>query len=564
MNRCVWSSLLVMATAMATNAGAADVRRFDVFELELTSATTYANPFRDVSVTATFTAPSGQRLVASGFHDGGSAWKVRLAPDEVGTWNYRTTSSDAMNAGLHNRRGSLSCSTSSNKGFIRPDPVWKCYFSFSDGTPFFPMVDACFWMPAGITDTQRRTYFDTRQAQGFNVIWFSVEPGTKHANATLPVSETWAWGGTPSAPDLDRLNLQYFRRLERILGELRQRGMFAALILIDYLNDQSVTLNPTQEILWARYAVSRLAAYTTVFRWEPTTEYELTPDGVYRYDVPGDDTWIRKMGALVHATDPYKHPVSNGMTSVSTTPALHHSGVIGKRFGNSPEVDVLTFQYRPDSGPVTWNGQCLSGTAAGTELTHSSHRGWNKPVMGTESGFEYLPDFFHLGRQVFCTDSVRRTAWRAFAGGGAGYSNGFIGTAFGLDGYDWVHGGWNFSNIPFKIADAGWAAQAGHYVKFITTKTRFWEMRPLVKGITSPNICLAKLASEYVVYAPLGGTISLDLSSAPGEFDLEWLNPRTGVYLGRTIISGSASLSFEAPDGNDWVLHLSRAESPTK
>ena len=184
-----WAEVLL--TAVSLNLDAANIPRYEVFEAVLTSTKSYGNPFRDVTVTATFTAPSGHKLTAYGFHDGGSTWRLRMAPDEAGQWRYITAASNAGDTGLDGESGSFECMPSAHKGFIRPDPKWKYYFSFSDGTPFFPMVDACFWMTAGLTDTQRGTYFDTRQAQGFNVIWFSVEPGTKHANATMPVSGTW-------------------------------------------------------------------------------------------------------------------------------------------------------------------------------------------------------------------------------------------------------------------------------------------------------------------------------------------------------------------------------------
>jgi len=59
-------SVLMLSTLVAiqlsTHAGAA-TPRFEVFEAELTSAATYANPFLEVTVTAEVTAPSGRELV---------------------------------------------------------------------------------------------------------------------------------------------------------------------------------------------------------------------------------------------------------------------------------------------------------------------------------------------------------------------------------------------------------------------------------------------------------------------------------------------------------------------
>ncbi len=132
-----------IAAASTPSAQSSGVPRYGVFEAALTSSKTYANPFTDVTVTATFTAPSGRKLTAHAFHDGGGTWKARIAPDETGAWSWTTSSSDTTNTGLHNRGGSFSCVSSSDKGFIRPDPTRKYYFSFSDGSPFYGIGDTC-------------------------------------------------------------------------------------------------------------------------------------------------------------------------------------------------------------------------------------------------------------------------------------------------------------------------------------------------------------------------------------------------------------------------------------
>ena len=65
------------------------------FEQQFTSAKAYRNPFQEVRLTITFTSPSGQQHTTEGFWDGGATWRVRFAPDEIGTWSYTTICSDA-------------------------------------------------------------------------------------------------------------------------------------------------------------------------------------------------------------------------------------------------------------------------------------------------------------------------------------------------------------------------------------------------------------------------------------------------------------------------------------
>src|SRR5262245_29895151 len=73
------------------------------------SAFDHAHPTQSVAITAEFRGPSGEQRQARGFWDGGRSWRIRFSPDVPGTWTYRTTCSDALDAGLHGRTGSFDC-----------------------------------------------------------------------------------------------------------------------------------------------------------------------------------------------------------------------------------------------------------------------------------------------------------------------------------------------------------------------------------------------------------------------------------------------------------------------
>ena len=57
------------------------------------SRTAYANPFTDVTLSASFTSPSGQTLSIPAFYDGNQGgnqtWRVRFNPNEPGRWLFR-------------------------------------------------------------------------------------------------------------------------------------------------------------------------------------------------------------------------------------------------------------------------------------------------------------------------------------------------------------------------------------------------------------------------------------------------------------------------------------------
>jgi hypothetical protein len=80
--------------------------------------------------------------------------------------------------------------------------------------------------------------------------------------------------------------------------------------------------------------------------------------------------------------------------------------------------------------------------------------------------------------------------------------------------------------------------------------------------LCSTGFCLAQtpaVGAEYLVYAPLGGPFTVDLSAMPSSRSLavEWFNPSTGTAIaGKPIPSGSSAQLFTPPFSGDAVLYL--------
>jgi hypothetical protein len=81
-------------------------------------------------------------------------------------------------------------------------------------------------------------------------------------------------------------------------------------------------------------------------------------------------------------------------------------------------------------------------------------------------------------------------------------------------------------------------------------------------SLCSTHFCLAQTpdaGAEYLVYAPVGGSFTLDLSAMPSSRTLavEWFNPATGTSTSQhPITAGSSSHSFSPPFEGDAVLYL--------
>ena len=93
---------------------------------------------------------------------------------------------------------------------------------------------------------------------------------------------------------------------------------------------------------------------------------------------------------------------------------------------------------------------------------------------------------------------------------------------------------------------------------------RFNTLRLMVprSDLASTTWCLANTAtigSELLVYAPAGGTFTVNVSHTTRSLQAEWLNPATGAYTSIAPVSGGSSAqSFTTPWGNanDAVLYL--------
>lgn len=79
--------------------------------------------------------------------------------------------------------------------------------------------------------------------------------------------------------------------------------------------------------------------------------------------------------------------------------------------------------------------------------------------------------------------------------------------------------------------------------------------------LSSTGYCLAptgKDRSEYLVYLPEGGKVTVDLAGSSGTLVAEWFNPTTGETVAGKPAKAGAKRDFTAPFSGDAVLYLAR------
>jgi hypothetical protein len=80
--------------------------------------------------------------------------------------------------------------------------------------------------------------------------------------------------------------------------------------------------------------------------------------------------------------------------------------------------------------------------------------------------------------------------------------------------------------------------------------------------LASTGYALASPGSEYLVYAPDGGSLAVDLSGARGTFGGEWIEVSSGVTHPVTGVRGGGSRSLTPPVAGSIALYLRAGDSP--
>ena len=324
---------------------ATEVVRWDLFELTFRHDGRYANPFWDVAIEVTFTAPSGRKVIVGGFHygsdeapridlrkdDRGRAqvsyaferadlWKARFAPNELGRWTYAWTFTNAA-GDKADGRGALTCIAGRRprRGFVRQDPANPMRWVFDDGTPYYPIgfqdgifdnsgvgsvlatasmegpfrtdrpdlpdppPGAMFRRGPAPNPQNADVQYRRFAACGFNLLRFSQH------NFSLAISK-----------NLDHLGVMESRMVDELLLRARAYGFRIFYGLFGYMKVHTKDAGNAEAMAKVRrhvkYHVDRWGAIVDF--WEFLNEQH------------ADDAWFDQTAPYLKSIDPYGHPVT--------------------------------------------------------------------------------------------------------------------------------------------------------------------------------------------------------------------------------------------------------------
>ncbi len=528
-------------TQVTFQAGPRTVPRYEVGEWTIEVSDAPGNPFVDVVAEAEVTTPDGTMQHVDGFCDSpdGSRYLVRYCPS-VADADYhillRVRVAGAREA--HKAEETFRCVPSDRPGPVIVNPARPKHFMYAGtGEPFYHLGYTAYHLldPTNDDETVRKT-LDYCAEHAFNKVRFLLagyprdtdtrppEQGGGRADqprdvARRPVEEMWnlpnygapagevnalpAWVGEPHAYEFDRFNTDYWRKVERAVQAMRERGIVATCIFTIEKQDlpQEYGALTEAEKRFYRYAVARLAAFDNVW-WDLGNEHN-----EYR-----DTEWGDTMGNLVKDWDPYDR-----LASVHAYDEFFYSGsdwadfIITQQYGTPQEVYDWALKY----GPVP------------------------KPYVNEEYGYEYNSPNPGHGQNA---DLVRKCHWAiALAGGYATY------------------GGWHEGSYYTGEPGPGQAARQLMYLRQLFEALPFTDMQPRAdlvhNGPRLPvSFCLAG-EKHLVIYLPAGGSVTCALPA--GAWQGRWFDPRHGDYSRLFEASGDASVEVTAPSPDeDWALVL--------
>jgi pectin methylesterase-like acyl-CoA thioesterase len=287
-------ALFLLFAVLCGLAQAATVERWGSTDIDL-KGPAGGNPFLEVELSATF-RQGARTLQVPGFYDGDGQYKVRFMPDSVGVWEYETHSNRAA---LDGKKGSITAVAPSagNHGPVRVKNTW--HFAYEDGTPYWQVGTTSYaWTHQ--TEALEQQTLHTLAAAPFNKMRMGVFPKRYEYNKNEP--RLYAFEGQPPKGwDFSRFNPAFFRHLEQRVGQLRDLGIEADLILFhpyDKGHWGFDSMPPQVNQRYLRYVLARLAAYRNVW-WSMANEF----DFVKSKSMEEWDSYFQ----TVQAQDPYQH-----------------------------------------------------------------------------------------------------------------------------------------------------------------------------------------------------------------------------------------------------------------
>jgi hypothetical protein len=500
------------------------VGQWERFECAVENRAAYEDPYADVTLTVRYGRPDGAEIEFWGFYDGGTTWRLRFMPDQLGTWTYAAAFTD----GSPGIRGTFECVPSEVPGMLAADEANPIWFGFQGGAHILirSLHAGDRFFAANFPDEQRSAFLDWAKAQGYNTLSIAShylrrdEPGR---------------GAGWETPALWPLDAREYQRAERILDDLAARRLMVYPFAGFFGRAACRPTTPQDEELYVRTVLARWGAYWNILL------NVAGPEPLLRNNPTMSEAEVNRLGTLIRELDPYGHPLSvHNRTLPRADPAA------GDEFRGQSWLDYTIVQ-----GPKTVD---LSELYRGLRANQSPEH----PLYAQEtlwSGNQH-------GHPDYSDDELRKNAYVILFSGAAlnfadnggphkkeigNSSSGFSGTLDLADRRQWRH------DILKQVWD-------------FFESVPWYTMRPYPE-LVSRGYCLSNGEDRCLIYLPRGGVVEVALKDTPGEAtwihaqDTEDRRPatqdRSGAFCAGCERCTHCARWVAPLDGEDWLLYLS-------
>ncbi|RMG83574.1 MAG: DUF5060 domain-containing protein [Chloroflexi bacterium] len=550
--------------------------------------TLYANPFDidDIRVEAVFERPDGEQVIIPGFwmqlYDENlilrreASWFIRMTPSQTGTWQGAI---DVYDDGQIIARTTLSLDVTQTDlhGFIRVGSNQK-YFSFDDGTAFFPIGHNLNWSWNGAGGyLAYENWLDDLQAN--------------HANfARIVIDVPWFIGLEWRPPIGDyRTAQEQAARLDRILEMAEERGIYLQLVILwhqglRFYNPPPVTLppeialpdmsadwdnnpynianggilespeqffeNPQARQLFARrlrYIIARWGYSPHILAWELSDALDRTAN--FTPEIAA--LWVTEQAEVIHSSDAHGH-------LLTLTTNRYIDGVT-----NHPGLDFLTMSYHPR--------QFATGDYMGAFMNTIEE--WQQPdrplIVGSHSLSPWIPPLSEDPSGIHFQNALWGAVFAGTAGGAMSdwwdtyilplnLSHAYIPLSDFVDDIDW-------SMMQFVPVEAQLIPLSDHTGTVPVDVITLWDVDA---GI---GIAWLHHRDDTWLYFSQNGrpsliTLRYQLASLPaGNYSVELWNPTDGVVLGQelAVVGDDGVLTFDLlPMNRQLALRFFRQDNP--
>ena len=446
-----------------------------------------------------------------------------------------TSSTSDISASLRNFTLSLPIKTSSNGR----------YLTDQNGTPWFMVGDAAWFMMNALTPVQMSTYMSARQSQGFNAILVVIagDPAGassatgKLADGTAPFTT----GGTFSSYDVSTPNPAYFAEIDEMVSLASSYGLTVLLNALDN--------------------------YTTMYAFENSGTTKTYNYGAFlgnRYKNSKNVIWV-------HGND------FQDWSTSSTDNGLAAQLMAGISSADANHLQSLELNYQisgscDDSTTLPYTGLALAYTYYPVyyEVNHE----WSScsPTMPVFLGESYYENgTYGLATPTTATNQMLRSIeWEtSLASGLAGYIYGNANVwAFGT--------GWQSYLSSTAVTELGYWASflAGvPWQNFSYDSGHVW----VTAGFGTPTgsgsgridtdnyvpVSYTTDSKRMVAYDAQGATLTVALGQFTQSVRARWYDPSNGTFqtISGSPFANSGSHNFSTPGSNhdsnsDWVLVL--------